>query len=76
MYIFGQYLLQQDFCGSDVNNSVPVTPVKKVRKGKAAGTTASTVAADQLQDYSVEYAKSGRAGCRGCDDKIAKVCII
>lgn len=27
-------------------------------------------------DFSVEYASSGRAKCRGCDDKISKVSLL
>lgn len=29
---------------------------------------------NKLADYTVEYAKSNRSTCRGCDEKIAKVC--
>lgn len=42
---------------------------KKGKKGKAA-------AAGAFKDYTVEYAKSGRAGCRGCGEKILKVFIL
>lgn len=47
--------------------SVVVLPSKKGTKRSAA-----TAAAAGLKDYKIEYAKSGRAGCRGCEQKILK----
>ncbi|KAK8406811.1 hypothetical protein O3P69_007397 [Scylla paramamosain] len=38
---------------------------KKGKKGKGAGNQG-------LNDYTIEYAKSGRATCRGCENKILK----
>jgi len=38
----------------------------KGKKGKAAGV-------GQHPDFKVEYAKSGRAACRGCSENITKV---
>jgi len=45
-------------------------PAPKKGRGKAA---ASAAKGGELLDYSVEYAKSGRAACRGCLEKIEKV---
>lgn len=39
--------------------------------GKAGGKEKATHA-----DFMTEYAKSGGSTCRGCDEKIAKVCYI
>lgn len=41
---------------------------KKGKKGKGAANPG-------LNDYTVEYAKSGRAKCRGCENNILKVCV-
>lgn len=45
------------------------TPAKGKGRAKAKG----AASAGQHPDYNVEYAKSGRAGCRGCEQKILKV---
>lgn len=45
--------------------STAVTPPKKGKKRNAAS-------AEGLEDFKIEYAKSARAVCRGCEQKIMK----
>lgn len=54
------------------NASTIVVPDKKGKKraNNSAGTSTSSKGA--LKDFNIEYAKSGRAGCRGCEQKILK----
>lgn len=49
-------------------SSVAIVPDKK---GKKRGADAALKNA-ALKDFRIEYAKSGRAMCRGCEQKILK----
>lgn len=53
-----------------------VVPQKKGKKRAESG-SAGTSSDAALKDFTVEYAKSGRAACRGCEQKILKdeVCL-
>ena len=42
-------------------------------KGGSAGKGAANNVADGYSDFAVEYAKSSRSKCRGCDNNIEKV---
>lgn len=46
-----------------------VVPTKKGKKRDAVAAAAKKSA---LADFTIEYSKSGRATCRGCEQKIAK----
>lgn len=54
-------------------------PVKGKGKGKKRAASNGDevgevkMAAAAAKDFGIEYAKSGRAMCRGCEDKILKV---
>ncbi|XP_057662049.1 poly [ADP-ribose] polymerase [Diorhabda carinulata] len=52
-------------------SEVIIIPDKKGKKrGNDGG--ASTLKKEAMKDFRIEYAKSGRAGCRGCEQKILK----
>jgi hypothetical protein len=44
------------------------------KKGKGKKRDAAAIAAKKsaLKDFKIEYSKSGRATCRGCEQKILK----
>lgn len=50
--------------------TVTIVPDKKGKK--RAGDTNSKLKKEALKDFTIEYAKSGRAMCRGCEQKILK----
>lgn len=53
---------------------VGAVEVGKKGKGKVSKSTGKAAGGKKLLDFSVQYAKSGRAACRGCLEKILKVC--
>ncbi|CAA9996602.1 unnamed protein product, partial [Nesidiocoris tenuis] len=53
--------------------SCPEPEPKAKGKGKSKKRAAANGADSHLKDFTVEYAKSSRAACRGCELKLAKV---
>lgn len=49
------------------------TPVKGKGKGKGKAKGAAAAAGGGAKEFSIEVASSGRAGCKGCEQKILKV---
>lgn len=57
---------------------VDIVPTKGKGRGKKRAASNGDegevkMTADAVKDFGIEYAKSGRAMCRGCEDKILKV---
>lgn len=50
--------------------SVAIVPNKKGKK--RPGEPSAKLKKEALKDFNIEYAKSGRAMCRGCEQKILK----
>lgn len=50
--------------------SVTIVPTQKGKK--RAGDGDAKLQKQALKDFTIEYAKSGRAMCRGCEQKILK----
>lgn len=52
---------------------VAVATIVPIAKGKKrAGGDEAKLQKEALKDFTIEYAKSGRAMCRGCEQKILK----
>lgn len=62
------------FHAASLNASIVIKPAKKGGKRTAAEASEATVqmTSQAAKDYGIEYAKSGRAECRGCEQKIVK----
>ena len=54
-------------------SSSSVSKSKKKSKGTAVDTVDGPSAIKEAIDFSIEYAKSSRAKCRHCEEKIEKV---
>lgn len=65
------FVVRIEECGTTV-----VIAQKKGGKRAAASEPKVQMSAAAARDYGIEYAKSGRAGCCGCQDKILKVKIL
>lgn len=59
----------QDKIRANVGGSSVVVPAAKGKK-RAADAAVDKATKLALRDYSIEYAKSGRSGCKGCQQKI------
>lgn len=55
-----------------LSTSVVIAPAKKGGKRAANAEPTVQMTKTAAKDYGIEYAKSGRAECRGCEQKILK----
>ena len=58
------------FFSNEALGSLGSVEVTKKGRGKGKGKDSGSL---KLLDFCVQYAKSGRAACRGCSEKILKV---